>query len=158
MDKTLGTVIIVIAVVAMLGSMALSWWARGKRQSGYAQLSAVPEDLGAVLGEFEGLYLATTPSGAPLDRVTVRGLGFRARTTVAGASVGLVFRGARFIPADLIREGGAASWTIDRGVSKDGLSVVSWMLGDAKLDSYFRFDDPAGFIAAASSLLETGSK
>lgn len=157
MDKSLGTVIIVFAVVLMLGSMALSWWARGKRQSGYPQLPPVPSELDAK-GEFAGLYLATTPSGHPLDRVAVRGLGFRARTTVVVATKGLVFIGDRFIPLDAIREIGSASWTIDRGISKDGLSVVSWSLGDTQLDSYFRLDDPAGFLATANALIETGSK
>lgn len=157
MDKTFGTVIIVLAVVLMLGSMALSWWARNKRQSGYPQLQPVPTGLD-VKAEFAGLYLATTPSGHPLDRVAVRGLGFRARTTVAIATEGLVFIGDRFIPAEHIRDIGSASWTIDRGVSKDGLSVVSWTLGDIQLDSYFRLDNPEGFLAAARTLIETGSK
>ena len=118
----------------------------------------MPAELGEPLGEFEGLYLATTPTGEPLDRVAVRGLGFRARTTVAVCTAGLVFIGDRFIPAAEISEVGAASWTIDRGVSKDGLSVVSWTLGETQLDSYFRFDDPVAFLAAARLLTETGSK
>lgn len=157
-DRTLSTVIIVVAVAAMLGAMALSWWARAKRQSGYAPLVAVPTDLGEPLGDFAGLYLATTPAGRPLDRVVVRGLGFRARTTIEVVSEGLVFMGDTFIPKIAISEIGSASWTIDRAVSKDGLSVVSWTLGDQHLDSYFRFDDPTAFLAAARLLTGTGSK
>ncbi len=156
MDKSLSTVIIVVAVAVMLGAMALSWWARAKRQSGYAPLVPVPTDLGEPLGEFAGLYLATTPPGRPLDRVVVRGLGFRARTTIEVVTEGLVFMGDTFIPKAAIRAIGSASWTIDRGVSKDGLSVVSWTLGEQQLDSYFRFDDPHGFLDAAGPLTQTG--
>ena len=156
MDKTLSTVIIVAAVAVMLGAMALSWWARTKRQSGYAPLVPVPTDLGEPLGEFAGLYLATTPTGRPLDRVAVRGLGFRERTTIEVVTEGLVFMGDTFVPRAAITAIGSASWTIDRGVSKDGLSVVSWTLGDAQLDSYFRLDDPQGFLEAAGPLTQTG--
>jgi len=155
-DKTLSTVIIVIAVAVMLGSMALSWWARGKRQSGYAELVTVPTDLGELLGEFAGLYLASTPTGEPLNRIAVRGLGFRARTTIEVTTAGLVFIADRFVPVANISAIGRASYTIDRGVEPEGLTVISWTLGDAQVESYFRLDDQEGFIRVASSLLETG--
>jgi hypothetical protein len=157
-DKPATVALIVFFVAVMLGAMALSWWARKKRQSGYAQLAAPPSDLGAELGEFEGLYLATTPAGEPLDRIAVRGLGFRARTTLRITAAGLVFIGDRFIPVENLREVGRASWTIDRGVEPEGLSVVSWTLGEAVLDSYFRLDDPEGFLEAAGALIEMGKK
>ena len=160
MDRPVAIAVVAVAVVVMLGSMALSWWARKKRQSGFAPLVAAPVELGELLGEFAGLYLATTPSGEPLNRVAVQGLGFRARTTIEVVTAGLVFIGDRFIPAASIRDIGTASWTIDRGVAKDGLSVVSWTLGGQELDSYFRLDNPEGFLRAASQLTkkQTGKK
>ena len=123
---------------------------------GLRPVGAGPTDLGEPLGEFAGLYVATTPTARPLDRVAVRGLGFRERTTIEVVTEGLVFMGDTFIPRAAISAIGSASWTIDRGVSKDGLSVVSWTLGDVQLDSYFRLDDPQGFLAAAGPLTQTG--
>ena len=41
-------------------------------------------------GEFEGFYVSTTLDGQPLNRVAVRGLGFRARATIAVADAGVV--------------------------------------------------------------------
>jgi hypothetical protein len=157
-DKSTTATLVVIFLFVMLGSMALSWWARKKRQSGYAQLERMPDDLGTTLGEFEGLYLATTPAGEPLNRIAVRGLGFRARTTLIVTTVGVVFIGDRFIPATSITGVSRASWTIDRGVEPDGLNVISWTLGEAHIDSYFRLDDPEGFLRAASAITETGQK
>ena len=158
MDKSATAAFVLFFLAVMLGAMALSWWARKKRQSGYAQLEAPPTELGAELGEFAGLYLATTPAGEPLERIAVRGLGFRARTTLRLTEAGLVFIGDRFIPVASIVDVGRATWTIDRGVEPDGLSVVSWTLGDAVLDSYFRLDDPEGFLRAGTELLKMGKK
>lgn len=154
MDKVIAGIVIAAIIAFMLGAMALGWWARTKRQSGYAELAEIPADLGAVLGEFEGLYLATTPAEDRLNRIAVRGLGFRARTTLQLTEAGIVFIGDRFLPRESITAIGRASWTIDRGVEPDGLSVVSWMLGDDAVESYFRLDDPEGFIAVGTEFMK----
>jgi hypothetical protein len=158
MDRWATVAIIVFFMAVMLGAMALSWWARKKRQSGYAELALVPTELGELLGEFSGLYLASTPLEEPLNRIAVRGLGFRARTTIEVFTAGLVFIGDRFVPAATIDGIGRASYTIDRGVEPDGLTVVSWSLGDAHIDSYFRLDDPEGFLRVASALTRRSKK
>jgi hypothetical protein len=155
-DKSTTAALVIVFLIIMLGAMALSWWARKKRQSGYAELATVPTELGELLGEFTGLYLASTPLGEPLNRIAVRGLGFRARTTIEVFTTGLVFIGDRFVPVTSITGIGQASYTIDRGVEPDGLSVVSWTLGDAVIDSYFRLDDQEGFLRVASAMTENG--
>lgn len=154
MDKPLAAVIICIVLLLMFGAMGLSWWARTKRQSGYAQLAPVPSDLPETIAEFTGLYLATTPAGAPLDRIVVRGLGFRARTVIEFTERGIVFMRDRYLPRESITAIGRASWTIDRGVETDGLSVISWQLGDDAVESYFRLDDPEGFIATGTDFMK----
>jgi hypothetical protein len=151
-DKSATAAFVLFCLAVMLGAMALSWWARKKRQSGYAELATVPTELGELLGEFTGLYLASTPPEEPLNRIAVRGLGFRARTTIEVFTAGLVFIGDRFVPAATIAGIGRASYTIDRGVEPEGLTVVSWELGDARIDSYFRLDDQEGFLRVASAL------
>ena len=159
MDKVLPTVLIVAAVAAILSLMVLSWRRRGRSQAHLPELHAVPSEIGDVLGVFEGLYLATTPSGDRLNRITVHDLGFRRRGSLTVATEGFVLLGDRFIPAASVSGVSRASWTIDRGVEPNGLSVISWTLGETPIDSYFRLDDPEGFLSAASSTIDkTGQK
>ena len=153
-NNAISAILVVALIVLALGAMALGWWARTKRQSGYAHLVEAPADLGEVFGTFEGLYLATTPADAPLDRIVVNGLGFRERTTLQFTEAGIVFMGDRYLPPTSITGIGRASWTIDRGVEPNGLSVVNWMLGETYVDSYFRLDDPEGFITVGTEFMK----
>ena len=156
MDKTLAAELVIAVLVILLALMVLSWNLRKRRQKSLPALEPVPDGIEPV--QFEGLYLSTTPSGEPLNRVAVRGLGFRARGSVGVAAEGLVILGDKFIPAASIRSVGRASWTIDRAVEPEGLNVVSWTLGETELDSYFRLADPEGFLAAASRFTKVGKK
>lgn len=153
-NNAISAILVVTLIVLALGAMALGWWARKKRQSGYAHLVEAPAELGEVFGSFEGLYLATTPEEAPLDRIVVNGLGFRERTTLQFTEAGIVFMGDRYLPPTSITSVGRASYTIDRGVEPNGLSVVHWMLGDDAVASYFRLDDPEGFITVGTEFLK----
>ena len=156
MDKTLAAELVIAVLVVLLVLMVLSWNLRKRRQKAFPSLEPAPDGIEPTL--FEGLYLSTTPTGDPLNRVAVRGLGFRERGSVGVAAEGLVILGDKFIPAASIRSIGRASWTIDRGVEPEGLSVVSWTLGDAELDSYFRLADPEGFLAATARFTKAGKK
>ena len=147
--------IVVVFLLVLLGLMYLGWRARQRRQAGLAQPERVPEDIGDIHGVFDGFYVATTVAGEPLNRIAVRGLGYRsrARITVATSGIVLAIRGEldAFIPVSALREVTRATWTIDRVVEKGGLILVGWRLGatdnDTPVDSYFRLD-------AASELLE----
>ncbi len=144
--------LIVVAVVLM----GVSWRRRSRRQVALA-VPPVPADLGATRFSTEGLLVATTFTGRPLDRVVADGLGFRARATLAVTERGvLVDRagGASFlIPAN--GEAGTASWALDRGVERDGLTVLGWSLtgadgADVPVESAFRLppETQAAFLAA----------
>ena len=102
------------------------------------------------------LYVATTRADAPLDRVTIAGLGFRARAVVTTAPSGIVLdlagRGPVFISKAAIRGVGRATWTIDRVVDADGLIFVRWVLGTTELDSYLRSTDPDRLVTALTAL------
>lgn len=149
--------LVLLLLLAALVGMAVSWFRRKHRQGDLDLFLPVPGDVGAVLASEGGLYLATTPVGDRLNRVAVGGLGFRARLTavVAEAGILLPFPGARdvFIPASAVRSIDTASWTIDRGIEPGGLTVVSWLLGDTVVDSYFRLDDPQQFTSAVRTYL-----
>jgi hypothetical protein len=160
-SQTVPALITVAIIAVIFALMARSWRLRERRQGAFGTVPLVSDDF-VVSAEFAGLYLATTRTGDPLDRVTVDGLGFRSRTSLAVGDGGMSFdipgQLDKFIPADLIRSVGSASWTIDRGMSPDGLSVISWTLGDTDVDSYFRLDDPAGFLVAAEHVEKTGTQ
>jgi hypothetical protein len=130
--------------------MVLSWRARRRRHASLGVPDAVPADPGATLFSTETLYVATTLAGEPLNRVAVRGLGFRARATVTVTATGVIFGIAGtpevFVPSGSLRAVERATFTIDRVVESGGLLVVAWTLrgaGSTDVDSFFRVTDPA---------------
>ena len=108
------------------------------------------------------LYVATTRAGAPLDRITIAGLGFRARAVVQTAPEGIVLdlagRGPVFIPRSAVRGVGRATWTIDRVVDQDGLIFVRWVLGTTEIDSYLRSTNPDRLVSALTPLAPSTSE
>ena len=115
----------------------------------------MPGSAAVELARAEAYYVATTPRDAPLERLAVRGLGFRARAavTVAEAGVTLDLDGNQpvFIPASAIDAVGAAQVAIDRVVETDGLVCLNWRLATGiasgsddrrAVDSFFRIIDP----------------
>jgi hypothetical protein len=144
-------------LVVLLALGALGWYRRKRRQSGIAAPQRPPADLGAVLGEFPGFYVATTLAGDRLNRVAVHGLGFRAKTTVVVAERGVVVPIAGqadvFIPKGDITAASRATWTIDRVVENDGLTMISWGLAETAVDSYFRAENTEALLAAVTTLV-----
>jgi hypothetical protein len=142
------------AVIIALG--ALGWVLRRRRQRSIPAPEAVPADIGTVLLEVEGLYVSSTIDGQPLNRVAVRGLGFRARATFAVAERGIVMALAGntfFIPRDQLREVTRAQYTIDRVVESGGLALVAWTLGDQDIDSYLRVDETQRLVDAIATII-----
>lgn len=147
-------VLIGFAVIITLA--VLGWTTRRRRQRGIPATKPVPEDVGALLGEFEGFYVSTTLDGQPLNRVAVRGLGFRARATIAVTEGGVILAlpGRNvFIPREDIREITRSNYTIDRVVEPGGLALLAWTLGDTGLDSYLRVEQTEQLVSAVGSLL-----
>jgi uncharacterized SAM-binding protein YcdF (DUF218 family) len=154
----LGLVLAFLALMLCLA--AFGWYLRRRKQRDIPSTIEAPTAL-TDSREFVGFYVSTTSATDPLDRIAVRGLGFRSRTTVIVAAEGIVIpikgQADVFIPRGDLRKSGRATWTIDRGVEPDGLVVVDWTLGERELASYFRVDEPAGLLDALTELLKTGS-
>ena len=161
MDKVLPTILIVAVLVVVFVLLWLGWRARRRRQADLGELEAPPADFGAATFTDDLLYVATTRADAPLDRITIAGLGFRARAVVTTAPSGIVLdlagRGPVFIPKTAIRGVGRATWTIDRVVDSDGLIFVRWVLGTTEIDSYLRSTDPDRLVTALTTLAPTAS-
>ncbi len=156
MDRILPAIVIVLVVVAVFTFLALAWRARRRRQASIGEPASPPDDFGIPAFTDDLLYVATTRANAPLDRITIAGLGFRARAVVSTAPSGIVLdlagRGPVFIPKAAIRGVGRATWTIDRVVDADGLIFVRWVLGTTELDSYLRSTDPDRLVTALTTL------
>ncbi len=156
MDKLPVALAIAAVLVVLFLVLASSWRSRRRRQAGIGEPEAPPADLGGATFTDDLLYVATTRAEAPLERITIAGLGFRARAVVTTAPSGIVLdlagRGPVFIPKSAIRGVGRATWTIDRVVDADGLIFVRWVLGTTELDSYLRSTDPDRLIAALTPL------
>jgi hypothetical protein len=154
----LGIVLLLLVVLLLL--MLAGWRARQKRQASIARPGPVPAHLGTIVGVFDALYVATTVAGEPLNRITVGGLGYRARATITVAHSGIVLalRGTPevFVPLSTLREVTRATWTIDRVVEHNGLVLLAWTLGTAptetRVDSYLRLNEPEQLLDAIDSI------
>lgn len=156
MDRLLPAILIVLVVAAVFAALALTWRARTRKQADIGEPATPPADFGDPTFTDDLLYVATTRADAPLARVTVAGLGFRARAVVTTAPSGIVLdlagRGPVFIPKAAIHGVGRATWTIDRVVDADGLIFVRWVLGTTELDSYLRSTEPDRLVTALTAL------
>lgn len=156
MDRTVLQTIVVAFLAALLLLMVLGWRARMRRQRDIAPLVVAPLELGTTRASLVGKYVATTASGAPLDRIAVHGLGFRGNVVAVVADSGILLQLPGqdiFIPLADLHGVRRATWTIDRVVEKDGLHLIEWMLGDRVVDSYLRMAEPTAFEHAVTALL-----
>jgi hypothetical protein len=149
--------ITVAILVLLLVLMYTGWRARKRRQAGIAVPLAAPAELGTPLGTFDGKYVATTASGAPLERIAAHGLGFRSSVSITLTDAGLLVQRPGsddlWIPRADVLDRRTATWTIDRVVEHDGLELVEWNLGGTTVDSYFRLREPEAFEKAFQQLL-----
>lgn len=160
MDRSVPALIIAVVLLGIFALMLRSWRRRSRRDAALTAGYPHPAGPGAELASVPALYVATTPRDLPLERLAIRGLGFRstATLTVTDEGVWMLLAGEDgvFIPADAVDLLAPATWTIDRVVETDGLLVLGWRLaGDADIggagddarpargvDSYFRIVNP----------------
>ena len=134
-----------LMIALMLALLALAWWGwrgRRRRQGGFAAPHRAPDTLGAPLFLTEAIAHATTLASQPLERVNAHGLGYRSRIQVGVHDEGVVlaYPGDEpiLVPAADIIGVGRGTWTIDKAVEPDGLTVLSWRLGDTEVDTWLR--------------------
>jgi hypothetical protein len=165
-DRAMPAVIVIVVLLGVLALMARGWRKRRTRDAGLFASHPLPEtDAAPALTTVPAFYVATTPRDQPLERLAIRGLGFRARAelTVRPDGILLALAGEQpvFIPVGAVDQLSRATWTIDRAVESDGLLLLGWRLPAAPVttpgsgpttnpdtpatdvDSYFRVPDPA---------------
>jgi len=156
MDRSIPAIITALFLLGILVLMWRSWQRRSRRDrvltAGYPLPvgEASSADV-VVLATAETYYVATTPRDAPLERLAIPGLSFRARAAVTvteqGVTIDLDGNAPLFVPGDAIDAVGAAQIAIDRVVETDGLVRLSWRLNAPStdrraVDSFFRIIDP----------------
>jgi hypothetical protein len=157
---------VAVALLAAIAGMGVSWRRRTRDQQGLALPPAPPPaEQGDERLAVDGLHLATTFAGRPLERVVAAGLGFRFRTriVVTDRGVRLERDGGEhlFLPAARLTGAGAATWTLDRGVEPGGLTVLGFTLdspgGPVAVESSFRIDpEPRARLIAAVEAIAAG--
>ena len=156
MDRTWLLLVVVAIGLGLLALMIVGWRARSRRQSDLPPPASVPVDASDTRGAFGGRYVATSLGGQPLERVTAHGFGFRGLVVVRVDDRGILLdrTGERpiWIPREHVSGIRRATWTIDRVVEPDGLTVIDWRLGDHPVETALRLDDPLGAEAAMTSL------
>ena len=142
MDKLPFFLIMLALAVGIFALLAVGWRNRLRRQADVDPLPEIPGALGAALAVADGQYVASTTAGDWLDRIAVHNLGLRTNAELSVHPEGVLFdrSGAApvFIPAASLTGVRQESGMAGKFVEKDGLLVLSWMLGTRELDSGFR--------------------
>lgn len=146
MTREAAVLVMVAGAVVVLALMGWGWWRRTRRDAGLVPPAGDVPANAMVMRAFDGLYVATTAHDAPLERLAVRGLGFRARVTITvtdGAVVlDLPAENRVVITADRLVAVDQSTVAIDRVVEAEGLTRIAWRINDERVvDSFFRPQD-----------------
>jgi hypothetical protein len=180
MTREAAVLIIVAVALVLIGLGVWAWWRRTRRDSGFAApVGDLPADA-EVIAQVHGFYVATTRHDQPLERLAVRGLGFRSRVQITVASAGILLelpgQPRMLLPVARLVSVDQATVAIDRVVERDGLTRVVWRIvrrdhepssgADEIVDTYLRPQDTstrsltdaiAGILPLQTSTTPTGS-
>lgn len=142
MDKLPFFMLMLALATGIFALLAVGWRNRLRRQADVDPLPEMPAELGAALAAADGQYVASTTAGDWLDRIAVHNLGIRTDAELSVHPEGVLFdrsgAGPVFIPAACLTGVRQESGMAGKFVEKDGLLVISWMLGARELDTGFR--------------------
>ncbi|MDP9984344.1 hypothetical protein J2W14_003769 [Pseudarthrobacter oxydans] len=160
MVKELSLLLTLVLIGVALALIWLGWRNRLRRQADVDPLPEIPAELGAAVAVADGQYVASTTAGDWLDRIAVHNLGIRTNAELSVHPQGVLFdrsgAGPVFIPAASLTGVRQESGMAGKFVEKDGLLVLSWMLGSRELDSGFRTrhaDDKTTLLNALQDLI-----
>ncbi len=155
MNREQALMLMIGIAIVLLALMAWGWYRRTRRDAEpLTGAHDLPEGT-AVRARYDGLYVATTRHGEPLERIAAPGLGYRSRAeiTIADAGIALDIPGQQrlVIPAERLVEVAQATLAIDRVVEKDGLVRVAWRTDPGTtVDTYLRARDASAAALAGS--------
>lgn len=149
MVRTLWVLALAALAALVVYGMRRGWVNRARRQAAQlAEFPAVPDGLdaeGELLPATTGLYVGTTRAEDWQDRIAVGDIGHRAEATAALRRSGLLLErsGASplWIPAGSLLDARVDHKLANKVVPGAGLLVVTWQLGELRLDTGFRAAD-----------------
>jgi hypothetical protein len=165
MERLLLVLGLLLLLALLVYGLYAGWRHRAARQSGLAELPALPTDLGPdVVAPMIGVYVSTTTAGNWQARFGAGGLGRAAagapRLGAEGVCIERNGESDIFIPVSDVVEVTTAPGIAGKVIGRaDGIVIVRWRLGGVALDSGFRSDDPdrqLDWIDAAHALLAAG--
>jgi len=155
-----------VGLIALAGfgllwiAAARTWGTKTRKQN---QKYPQPKQTPYATSGIECFYVATTVANRPLDRVLAHGLAHRGKAYVEVLNGSLLIRRkgetSFAIPVSDLTSLDKATAVIDKAVERDGLTVLSWNLGEHELQTHLRFPvsaDRAVFIAQIEALLGVG--
>lgn len=158
----IGWVVGLLLLVALLyWLMREGWKWRGTLQGDLPAPAPAPDEADGTEPRLalDGRYHGSTVAGQWLDRIVAHGLGTRSRVRLTLDDGGLTVRrpgAADFrIPAADLRGARLDTGIAGKVTTAGGLLVVTWQLGERRLDSGFRSDtsaEHAAWVAAVDEL------
>ncbi|MDZ8172731.1 PH-like domain-containing protein [Microbacterium xanthum] len=146
MSREAALMVVMAVAVALLVLAAIGWWRRSRRDRGLVPpVGRIPE--GALERDrFRVLYVATTRADEPLERLAIRGMGFRAAAeliiTERGVALHLAGEQPLFFSRPRLVAVDQSTVAIDRVVERDGLVRLIWRISDdTVVDTYLRPQD-----------------
>jgi len=153
--RSLLVLLFVAAFVLAVYGMARGWRARARRQAAVfpsfpTPPADLPDDEGTqLLAPLTGVYVGTTTAGNWQDRIVVGDVGHRAEAELrlfpSGLLVDRVGASPLWIPAGALRDARTDRALAGKVMTRDGLLVVTWSLGEHLLDTGFRADEKTSY-------------
>ncbi len=145
-------VLLIVALLALaLWGMYRGWQHRAGRQSALSgRFPVVPTDPGPILlGPETGLYVGSTIAGNWQDRIVVDDIGHRASAELTLHADGVLLNrhgaGAIWLPHTALEQARTDNRLAGKVMTKDGLLVLRWRVGEAVVDTGFRADDKSAY-------------
>jgi hypothetical protein len=151
MTRVLLSFLVLAVLVLAVWGMYRGWQHRGRRQSAaLGEFPVPPTDPGSVvLGPATGLYVGSAIAGNWQDRVAVGDIGHRASATLTLHADGVLLsrHGATsiWIPQASIDSARTDYRLAGKVMTKDGLLVLRWQVGEEMVDTGFRADDKSAY-------------
>ncbi len=167
MDKVIGGSIAGALIVVALVMMWFAWRARNRRAALVGHWSALESES---VRSFDVFYVATTHADRPLERVALRGFGYRSFARVDihrdGIQVALTAGDVLVLPEASLTRMHTEQVAIDKAVERDGLVAFDWTSrdigsGPIGLTTFVRLrnvDEQKELLAVASALVPTTTK
>jgi hypothetical protein len=151
MIRLLLGLLVVVFFVLCAGAMWLGWRNRLRRQSYLPALPVAPAlfEGEPLLPPAGGVYVSTTTADNWQDRIAVSGLGFRSAARLFLYAEGLLVErtgaGPLWIPVAALRGARTGRAMAGKVLGIEGLLVITWQLGEYRLDTGFLGDDKESY-------------